>query len=301
MVDATSDPALRLNIKSRIEGIPTINLTGEEAVLHYPPPKGNIAQDPEDDLHAPTTAFGHSSHQHTVRDESFSSEAPVQADSCGAPAMPSASILRNIPTASLVMDKQEFSPKSINRLKALMLKENRTQTLIKVGTEEATTRFDAHTSQDKVSYDGDISEVNKEHVDVVPDEVDDAQIEGSKPAGADTLMDHKGQEATNKEDDGQTLKPQDKKPVRKHSNRASSGSRDGPVSYDKDILTRGQKNKYPKDHISVHCVQRAGRVLLMHSFNMLKDSQKMLDIYFHTDVTLVDGLTQQGREWPSVP
>ena len=47
--------------------------------------------------------------------------------------MPSTSVLRNIPTALLVMDKQEFSPESINRLKALMSKENRTQTLLKDG------------------------------------------------------------------------------------------------------------------------------------------------------------------------
>ena len=43
------------------------------------------------------------------------------------------------------------------------------------------------------------------------------------------------------------------------------------------------------------------RVLLMSSFNMLKDSQKMSDIYFHTDITLVDGSTLQDGEWPSVP
>ena len=99
-----------------------------------------------------------------------------------------------------------------------MSKENRTQTLIKVGTEEATTHFDAHTSQDEASYNGDISKVDKE------DEVDDTQIEGLKPVGADTLANNEGQEATNKEDDGQTLKPTDKKPVQKCSNRASIGS-----------------------------------------------------------------------------
>ena len=137
-------------------------------------------------------------------------------------------------------------------------------------------------------------------MEVVPDKADDAQIEDSKPVGADTLTGNEGQEATNKEDDGQTLKSADKKPVQKHSNQASSGPRDGPVSYDKDILTKGQKNKYPKDHISIHCIQRAGRVLLMHSFDMLQDSQKMSDIYFHTDIALVDGLTLQGGEWPSV-
>ena len=48
---------------------------------------------------------------------------------------------------------------------------------------------------------------------MVPDKVDDAQTEGSKLAGADTLPDNEGQEAINKEDDGRTLKHTDKKPV----------------------------------------------------------------------------------------
>ena len=90
--------------------------------------------------------------------------------------------------------------------------------------EEATTHFEAHTSQDEASYDGDISEADKEDVKVVPDKVDDAQTEGLKLAVADTLPDNEGQEATNKEDDGRTLKNTDKKPVQKCSNRASSGS-----------------------------------------------------------------------------
>ena len=59
---------------------------------------------------------------------------------------------------------------------------------------------------------------------VITDEEDDAQMEGLKPAGGDTLTDNEGQEETNKEDDGQTLKPADKKPVQKCSNRVSSGS-----------------------------------------------------------------------------
>ena len=75
-MEATSDPALMLNFKSGIENVPTINLTREEAVLHYPPLKGNIADDLEDDHDASTTALGHSSHQQTVHDESFSTVAP---------------------------------------------------------------------------------------------------------------------------------------------------------------------------------------------------------------------------------
>ena len=39
----------------------------------------------------------------------------------------------------------------------------------------------------------------------------------------------------------------------------------------------------------------------MSSFGMLKDGQKMSDIFFYTDVTLVNGLILQGGKWPSVP
>ena len=51
-----------------------------------------------------------------------------------------------------------------------------------------------------------------EDTEVVPDEEDDTQMEGLKPAGADTLTDNEGQKETNK-DDGQTSKPVDKKPA----------------------------------------------------------------------------------------
>ena len=116
MVVVTSDPALMLDFKSEIKGVPTIDLTGEEALLHYPSLKGNITQDPEDDLDAPTRALGHSSHQHAVCDESFSSVAPLHTGSGGALAMSSTLVLRNTPTASLIINKQGFSPESIDRL-----------------------------------------------------------------------------------------------------------------------------------------------------------------------------------------
>ena len=64
MVEMASDPALMLNYKSEATDIPIINLTGEEATIHYAPLRGNIAQDPEDDLDASTTAPGHSIHQY---------------------------------------------------------------------------------------------------------------------------------------------------------------------------------------------------------------------------------------------
>ena len=180
-----------------------------------------------------------------------------------------------------------------------MSKENRTQTLIKVGAEEASTYFDAHVSQDEASYFGDVSDAEEEDIEVVPDKVDDTQIEGLEPVEADTVADKEVPEATNKEDGGQT-KSTDKKSAQQHSNRALSGTQDGPVCYDRDILADGHKDKYPKDHIFVPCILKAGRVL-MSCFGMLKEEQKMSNIFFHTDVTLVDGSTLQGGEWPSVP
>ena len=278
LVDVTSDPALVLDFRCGIKNVPTIDLAREEAVLHYLPPKGNIADDPEDNFEVPTTALGHSSHQQTVCDESFLS---VATDSGEAPATSSASALRIIPTASLATDKQEFSPQSIGRLKALMSKENRTQTLIKVGTDEASTHFDAHTSQDEASYNGYISDADEEDIEVVPYEVDDrsTQIKGSKSAEADTVTDEEVPKATTKEDGGQTSKSIDEKPIHKCSNMASSGSQDGPVCYNRDILADGLKDEYPKGHISIHCIQRAGRVNCfgrMNCFGMLKEEQKCL-------------------------
>ena len=166
-----------------------------------------------------------------LHDKSFPNAAPPHTDSDVAPGTSSASALGIISTTSLATDKQQFSPQSIGRLKALMSKENRTQTLIKIGAEEASTHFDAHASQDEASYDGD------------PDEVDDTQIEGSKPVEANTVADKEVPEATNKEDGSQTLKSTEKKPAQQHNNKASSGTQDSLDSYDRDILTDGHKDK----------------------------------------------------------
>ena len=85
--------------------------------------------------------------------------------------------MQGIPTVSLIIDKKTFSSKSIDRVKALMSKENKAHTLITVGVEEVATCFDVPTSQDEESHDGDVSEVDEEDAEVIPDEEDDTQIE----------------------------------------------------------------------------------------------------------------------------
>ena len=127
-------------------------------------------------------------------------------DSDAAPSTSSASALGIIPTISLATDKQQFSPQSIGRLKALMSKENSIQTLIKIGAEEASTHFDAHASQDEASYDGNISDAEEDDTEVVLDEVNDTQIKGSKPVDAIPVAHKEVPKATNKEDGGKILK-----------------------------------------------------------------------------------------------
>ena len=216
LVDVTANPTLMLDFSCGIKGVPTIDLTKYEVEVHYPLPKGNIADDPENDIGIPTAAPGPSNCHETVHGEPFQNAAPPQMDSDAAPGTSSASALGIIPTTSLATDKQQFSPQSIGRLKSPMLKENRTQNLIKVGAEEASTHFDAHASQDEVSYDGDISDAEEDDIKVVPDKVDDTQIKGLKPVEAIPVADKEVPKATNKEnkeDSGQTSKSVDKDPA----------------------------------------------------------------------------------------
>ena len=99
-----------LDFSCRIEGIPTINLTKDEVEVHYPPPKGNIADHPEDDIEMPTTAPGPWNHHQIVCGESFQNAAPPHMDSDMAPGTSSVSALGIVSTTLLVTDKQQFCP-----------------------------------------------------------------------------------------------------------------------------------------------------------------------------------------------
>ena len=129
-------------------------------------------------------------------------------------------------------DQQLFFPQPIWRLEALMSKENRTLTLMKVGMEETLTHFDAYASQDEASYDGNVLDAGEDDVKVVPDEVDGTQVKSSKPVGATSATGEEVQKAANKSSDGQTSKSVDKNPTGQPSKKASSGMRDRPVCYD---------------------------------------------------------------------
>ena len=199
LVDVTSNPTLMLDFNCGVKGIPMIDLTKDEVKVCYLPHQGNIAEDPEDDIKMPTAAPGPLTCQLTAH--GGSSKTPAS------------------PT-----DQQWFSPQPIGRLEALMSKENRALTLIKVGMEEALTHFNVHASQDEASFDGNVSDAEDDAIKVIPDEVDDTQVESLKPVGAVSAADKEVQKVTNKSGGGQTLKSVDKNPTHQHSNKASSGT-----------------------------------------------------------------------------
>ena len=174
--------------------------------------------------------------------------------------------------------KERFSPQPLGRLEALMSKENRTLTLLKAGTEEASSRFDAPASQDEASYDGNVSDLGEDDIEVIPDEVDNAPAKSLGPVEAISVIDREVQKTTDKSDGGQTSKSAGKNLTCQHSGKASSATRDRPVSYDRNFLTEGCKDKYLKDHIYLHCVQQAGRVLLISCFNMLPETENVKHI-----------------------
>ena len=170
----------------------------------------------------------------------------------------------------------------------------------KVGAEEASTPFDAPASQDEASYDGDVSDAREDDIEVIPDMLGNTPVKSSGPAKAISAVNREVQKITDKSDGGQTSKCVGKNQAHQHSDKALSGTQGRTVSYDQNFLTKGHKDKYPKEHIAVHCVQWASQVLLMSCFDMLPEGQKMLPIFFHTDVTLTDGSTLLGGELPGV-
>ena len=167
----TSIPALMLDFNCGVKGVPMVDLTKDEVEVHYPPLRGNITEDLEEDLEMLVPAP--STHQPSIHN--VSSKAPI-------------------PPAN----EDRFSPQPLGRLEALMLKENRTLTLLKVGTKEASTHFDAPASQDEASYDGDVSDAGEDDIKVIPDEIDDILAESSGPAKAISAVAREVQKTTDK-------------------------------------------------------------------------------------------------------
>ena len=197
LVDMTLNPALTLDFNCGVEGVPTFDLTKDDIKVCYLPLRGNIAEDLEEDLGMLAPAPGSSTHQPAIHD--VSSKAPI-------------------PPA----DEERLSPQPLGRLEALMSKENRTLTLMKVGTEEASSCFDVPASRDEASYDGDVSDAGEDDIEVIPDEVGDALAGSSGPVKATSAVAREVQKTLDKSDGSQTSKSAGKNKAHQHNNKASS-------------------------------------------------------------------------------
>ena len=222
--------------------------------VHYPPLPGNIAiaEDLEEDIEVLAPAPGPSTHQPVIHD--VSSKAPIS------PA-----------------DEEQFSPQPLGRLEALMLKENRTLTLLKVKIKEVSTHFDVPPKTRPAT----MVMYRMQGKKVIPDEVGDALVESSGPVKA---VDREVQKLPTKR---VVVKPQSLQArtwlINKWK-RLYLEHRMDLSAMIKISLPRDARTSIRKDHIFVHCVQWSGQVLLMSCFGMLPEGQKMLNIFFHTDI-----------------
>ena len=100
LVDVTLNPSLMLDFTCGVEGVPTIDLMGDEVEVRLLSHEGNIAEDVEEDAEMSSALPDTSTEQGTAH--AGSSTAPVPPG-----------------------DEQQFSPQHIERLEALMSKENK--------------------------------------------------------------------------------------------------------------------------------------------------------------------------------
>ena len=88
MTDFCADPTLMLNLKPTVIGVTTINLTSDEAIIKYPPERGNIIAAQGDDRDTIEVIPDNAT---SLRDESLMSAAPSFAGSTAPPVVGSVS------------------------------------------------------------------------------------------------------------------------------------------------------------------------------------------------------------------
>ena len=142
MTDICADPTLMLNLKPTVIGVTTIDLTSDEAIIKYPPERGNIIAAQRDDRD--TTEVIHDNAT-SLQDESLMSAAPSLP---GSTAPPVVGTVSGQPHPSLKIDNQLFFPESIKQVQNLISKENTAATLALIGIDKATSHIDVVAAQE---------------------------------------------------------------------------------------------------------------------------------------------------------
>ena len=163
-----------LNFEPSMQGINTIDLTQEEAIVKFPPLRGNITPLQKDNYDGYDIIADNTS---GVREELWThvaSAAPSGAGSTVPITVTSTSAQLPPP---LDAEKVPFSPSSIKQVKNLVSKENTYITLASIGTDEVASCIDATTAQAfDVKMKKDSSDEESDGGDTDPDYGDDKRV-----------------------------------------------------------------------------------------------------------------------------
>ena len=288
-----------LNFEPSIQGITTINLTQEEAIIKFPPLRGNIALPWKDNCEG----------YDIIPDNTNSiSEDPWAHIASAAPSgVGFATPITVTPTSAqlpppLKAEKASFPLSSIKQVKNLVLKENTNITLASIGADEVASHVDATTTQAFNAEMKDSSNEESDGDDTDPDYGGDERVSVlSDEEGEQTAKGTIVTPVTTEGDDApatQTLNPgeaigddtaetqedkdgdnDDKKPT---------CPRDSSVSHDPAVLAAGRISKSASDHMSIRVMQRIIRVHLL-TFSNLIGQNELSKIFFPSTVTCLNG------------
>ena len=308
MTDVCSNPALMLNFEPSMQGITTTNLTQEEAIVKFPPLRGNIAPPQKDNYEGYDIIPDNTS---SVQEDPWTCTASAAPSGAGSTApIRVTSTSAQLPPP-LEAEKAPFSLSSIKQVKNLVSKENTNITLALIGADEVASCVDATTTQafdvkmkkdssNKEPDGGDtdldygdverVSVLSDERVSVLSDEEDEQTAKSNIVTPVTTEGDDAQATQTSNpgkaigDDTAETQEDKDSD----DDDKKPTGPRNGSILHDPVVLAAGRISKSASDHVSVRVVQWIVRVHLL-TFSDLIGQNELSKIFFRSTVMCLNG------------
>ena len=274
-----------LNFEPSMQGITTINLTHEEAIIKFPPLRGNIAPPQKDNYDGYDIIPDNTS---SIREEPWTRTASAAPSGAGS----TAPITVTSTSAQLPPPLEaEKALSSIKRVKNLVLQENTNITLALIGADEVASHIDATTAQafdvkmkkdssneESDGGDTDLDYGDDERVSVLSDEEDEEDKQTAK-GDVVTPVTTEGDDAqaTQTSNPGEaigddTAETQEDKDGY-NDDKKPTGPRDGSILHDPVVLAAGRISKSASDHVSIRVVQRIIRVHLLTFSDLIRQNE----------------------------
>ena len=272
-----------LNFKPSMQGITTIDLTQEEAIVKFPPLRGNIAPPQKDNYDGYGIIPDNTC---SVQEEPWTCTASAAPLGAGSTAPITVTSTQHNITLALIGADEVASCINATTTQAFDVK------MKKDSSDEESDGGDTdldYGDDDRVSVlsneedEEDEQTAKGDIVTPVTTEGDDAQAtQTSNPGKA--IGDDTSETQEDKDGDNDDKKP--------------TGPRDGSVLHDPAVLAVGRISKSVSDHVSIRVVQWIIRVHLL-TFSDLIRQNELLKIFFPTTVRCLNGLIVQGGEFLS--